>query len=64
MMRLLRGAEVGVKKMLERLTGVISRVAGRRDIEKPIDRQIPSTVATGTVDGVFVYNEFGPEDGC
>ena len=55
----IRGAEVGCKKMFERLTGVIARSAGRRNKYEPLKVQIPSTVATGTVDGISVYNESG-----
>jgi hypothetical protein len=58
----LREAEVGGEKMFERLTGVIARLAGRRDKCKHLNVKIPSTVATGTVDGISVHNESGRLD--
>jgi hypothetical protein len=58
-----RGAEVGYEKMFERLIGVIARLAGRRDISQQLNVQIPSTVATGTVDGISLYDEPGRREG-
>jgi len=51
-----------VRRCFERLTGVIARLAGRRDIEEPLKVQIPSTVATGTAEGISVHNESGRPD--
>ena len=46
------GADVVCAKMFERLTGVIARLALRMDKHESSKVQIPSTVATRTVDGI------------